>query len=88
KTDSSVGRYVKSTSHRERDDLAIDATIRAAAPFQRSRKTNGMAVVIETGDIREKVREKRIGNFMLFVVDASGSMGAKQRMIETKGAIL
>lgn len=88
KTDSSVGRYVKSTSHRERDDLAIDATIRAAAPFQRSRAKNGMALVIETGDIREKVREKRIGNFMLFVVDASGSMGAKQRMIETKGAIL
>ncbi|WP_425059979.1 hypothetical protein SCACP_06130 [Sporomusa carbonis] len=88
KTDSSVGRYVKSTSHRERNDLAIDATIRAAAPFQQSRKANGMALVIETGDIREKVREKRIGNFMLFVVDASGSMGAKQRMIETKGAIL
>ncbi|WP_371366783.1 hypothetical protein SRRS_10110 [Sporomusa rhizae] len=88
KTDSSVGRYVKSTSHRERDDLAIDATIRAAAPFQRSRKSNSMALVIETSDIREKVREKRIGNFMLFVVDASGSMGAKQRMIETKGAIL
>lgn len=88
KTDSSVGRYVTSTSHRQRDDLAIDATIRAAAPFQRSRKANGMALVIESGDIREKVREKRIGNFMLFVVDASGSMGAKQRMIETKGAIL
>ena len=88
KTDSSVGRYVRSTSHRERDDLAIDATIRAAAPFQRNRKKNGMALVIETSDIREKVREKRIGNFMLFVVDASGSMGAKQRMIETKGAIL
>ncbi|BBB89417.1 putative cobaltochelatase [Methylomusa anaerophila] len=88
KTDSSTGRYVRSTSHRERDDLAIDATIRAAAPFQRSRRSNGMALVIETGDIREKVREKRIGNFMLFVVDASGSMGAKQRMIETKGAIL
>ena len=88
KTDSSVGRYVKSTSHRERDDLAIDATIRAAAPFQRSRQSNGMAIVIKSSDIREKVREKRIGNFMLFVVDASGSMGAKQRMVETKGAIL
>ncbi len=88
KTDSSVGRYVRSTDRRERDDLAIDATIRAAAPFQCRRQANGMALVIETADIREKVREKRIGNFMLFVVDASGSMGAKQRMIETKGAIL
>lgn len=87
-TDSSVGRYVRSTSRRERNDLAIDATIRAAAPFQRSRQANGLALVIETSDIREKVREKRIGNFMLFVVDASGSMGARQRMIETKGAVL
>ncbi len=88
KTDASVGRYVKSTNHRERNDLAIDATIRAAAPFQRRRQPRGTALVIENGDIREKVREKRIGNFMLFVVDASGSMGARQRMIETKGAIL
>ncbi len=88
KTDTSVGRYVKSTNHRERNDLAIDATIRAAAPFQRRRQQRGTALVIESGDIREKVREKRIGNFMLFVVDASGSMGARQRMIETKGAIL
>ncbi|HWR40451.1 MAG TPA: putative cobaltochelatase [Patescibacteria group bacterium] len=90
KTDSSVGRYVKSTSHRERDDLAIDATIRAAAPFQRRRRLDmaGPALLIENSDIREKVREKRIGNFMMFVVDASGSMGANQRMIETKGAIL
>lgn len=88
KTDSGMGRYVKSTSHNRRSDLAIDATIRAAAPFQHSRKPNGLALVIENSDIREKVREKRIGNFMLFVVDASGSMGAKQRMIETKGAIL
>ena len=39
-------------------------------------------------DIREKIREKRIGNFIVFVVDASGSMGAGKRMIETKGAIL
>ncbi|MEN6564682.1 MAG: putative cobaltochelatase [Veillonellales bacterium] len=87
-TDSSMGRYVKSTGRRERNDFAIDATIRAAAPFQISRSSPGVAIAIETADIREKIREKRIGNFILFVVDASGSMGARQRMIETKGAIL
>ncbi|BBB91838.1 MAG TPA: putative cobaltochelatase [Methylomusa anaerophila] len=88
RTDSRAGRYVKSTCRRERNDLALDATIRAAAPFQRRRRQNGRALVIEKGDIREKEREKRIGNFILFVVDASGSMGARQRMVETKGAIL
>lgn len=87
RTDSRAGRYVKSTCRRERNDLALDATIRAAAPYQRQRRQTGRALVIEQGDIREKEREKRIGNFILFVVDASGSMGARQRMVETKGAI-
>lgn len=88
KTASRCGRYVRSTMHRQNNDLAFDATLRAAAPYQVHREKNGLAVAIEPPDIREKVREKRIGNFLLFVVDASGSMGAQQRMVETKGAIL
>ncbi len=88
RTASKAGRYVRSTMQRKNDDLAFDATLRAAAPYQRRREKNGVAIAIETADIREKVREKRIGNFLLFVVDASGSMGAQQRMVETKGAIL
>lgn len=88
KTASRCGRYVRSTMHRQNNDLAFDATLRAAAPYQVHREKNGLAVAIEPSDIREKVREKRIGNFLLFVVDASGSMGAQQRMVETKGAIL
>ena len=47
-----------------------------------------MAAVINHGDLREKVREKRTGSTILFVVDASGSMGVKQRMKAVKGAIL
>ncbi|MEW6327255.1 MAG: hypothetical protein AB1487_06640 [Thermodesulfobacteriota bacterium] len=47
-----------------------------------------MAVAIEKSDIRGRRREKKIGNFIVFVVDASGSMGAGKRMIATKGAIL
>lgn len=47
-----------------------------------------MAVLIEVDDIREKIRERRIGNFLLFVVDGSGSMGAQRRMVETKAAIM
>jgi magnesium chelatase subunit D len=46
------------------------------------------AIAIHAGDIRQKVREKRVGNTILFVVDASGSMGARRRMVAVKGAIL
>lgn len=88
RTASRAGRYVRSTMQRGNNDLAFDATMRAAAPYQLYRCREDVAITIETVDIREKVREKRIGNFLLFVVDASGSMGAQQRMVETKGAIL
>ncbi len=87
-TASKVGRYIRSTMQRKNNDLAFDATLRVAALYQIYRKHEKVAITIETSDIREKVREKRIGNFLLFVVDASGSMGAQQRMSATKGAIL
>jgi magnesium chelatase subunit D len=45
-------------------------------------------VLIRSTDLREKVRESRGGNLILFAVDASGSMGARDRMIATKGAIM
>lgn len=88
---SKQGRYVKSTSRRGRDDLALDATIRAAAPYQKTRReqaTQDLAVHIMSSDIREKIRERRVGNFLLFVVDGSGSMGAQRRMVETKAAVM
>ncbi|SDZ35621.1 magnesium chelatase subunit D [Evansella caseinilytica] len=69
-------------------DIALMATIRAAAPYQKSRREDGRAIVITDADLRKKVREKRIGNTLLFVVDASGSMGAQQRMRAVKGAIV
>lgn len=81
------GRYVKSTLPRGTDDVALDATLRAAAPHQLHRKS-GCAIALHPSDLREKVRERRLGNFLLFVVDASGSMGARGRMTATKGAIL
>ncbi len=83
------GRYVKSTTARTTGDVALDASLRAAAPYQLRRENrHGLAVVIRTADIREKIREKRIGNFLLFVVDASGSMGARGRMAASKGAVM
>ena len=52
------------------------------------RERGNLALAITDPDLRYKVREKRIGRHILFVVDASGSMGADERMAETKAAIL
>lgn len=79
KTDLKQGRYVRAEIPKIKvEDLAFDATIRAAAPFQRMREDNGCALNIKSEDLRQKVREKRIGNTFLFAVDASGSMGARR----------
>ena len=88
KTDLKQGRYVRAELPKAKvEDLAFDATIRAAAPYQRMREANGCALNIQKEDLRQKVREKRIGNTFLFAVDASGSMGARERMRAVKGAI-
>ena len=88
KTDLKQGRYVRAELPKTKvEDLAFDATIRAAAPYQRMREANGCALNIQKEDLRQKVREKRIGNTFLFAVDASGSMGARERMRAVKGAI-
>ena len=47
-----------------------------------------LSIVIKPQDYRRKAREKRIGAYQLFVVDASGSMAARHRMEATKAAIL
>jgi len=88
KTDLKQGRYVRAELPKAKvEDLAFDATIRAAAPYQRMREANGCALNIQKEDLRQKVREKRIGNTFLFAVDVSGSMGARERMRAVKGAI-
>lgn len=88
KTITGEGRHVKSIIPPGKvKDLAFGATFRAAAPYQLKRKGE-LAIKIEKGDFREKVRERKIGNTLLFVVDASGSMGAQARMTAAKGAVL
>ena len=83
------GRYVKSSLENKSGDIALDATLRAAAPYQKQRRgKSSLAVHLTSADMREKVREKRVGNFILFVVDASGSMGARGRMAASKGAVM
>ena len=97
------GRYVGAAIPQDKAaDLALDATLRAAAPHQVGRRSRPdplpggegteradlPAFLIEPHDVREKVRETKTGSLILFVVDASGSMGAQRRMVAVKGAIL
>ncbi|MGR8011291.1 putative cobaltochelatase [Streptomyces hypolithicus] len=68
--------------------LHLAATVRAAAPHQRARGRSGRGLVVRRDDLRQASREGREGNLVLFVVDASGSMAARQRMSAVKGAVL
>mgnify|MGYP001765561521 FL=1 len=81
------GRYLLQKMPQEGKDIAIDATIRAAAPYQRIR-SGPNAIIVKGEDIREKERVGKTSAVVLFVVDASGSMGANQRMESAKGAVL
>jgi len=68
--------------------LHLAATVHAAAPHQRARGRSGPGLVVRRDDLRQATREGREGNLVLFVVDASGSMAARQRMSAVKGAVL
>jgi magnesium chelatase subunit D len=68
-------------------DLAFDATIRAAAPYQRSRADKGLSIKIEPQDIREKMRMKRDSCSFLFAVDVSGSLVDSGMMRDIKNGV-
>lgn len=88
-SDDSRGRYVRAevAAAGSAADLALDATIRAAAPFQ-SEREGDLAVRILPEDVRSKVRKRRVGATVVFCVDGSGSMGAQSRMETAKSAVL
>jgi magnesium chelatase subunit D len=87
-----VGRYVRGAIPEERaHSLAFDATVRAAAVHQAERREaagDDRALHLEPWDVREKVRERKVSNLIVFVLDTSGSMGVENHMVMTKGAIL
>lgn len=90
KSGANKGRYASFTAHPtpRQHDLALDATLRVAAPYQSSRDHTDCAVALTDSDLRFKVREDHVGATIVFAVDASGSMGAQKRMKAAKEAIL
>lgn len=81
------GRYIRATpAEGPHPDVAFDATIRAAAPYQKVR--GGDRLIVEPQDIQEKVREKRITSTYIFMIDNSGSLIIRSRMRMVKASVL
>ncbi|MEJ2856294.1 MULTISPECIES: putative cobaltochelatase [unclassified Saccharothrix] len=82
-----TGRVVRSSTV-DGSGLHLVGTLGAAAPHQSVRGRSGPGLVLRGTDLRLSVREGKEGNLVLFVVDASGSMAARQRMSAVSGAVI
>ncbi len=89
RTEQSRGRYIRAFHAGPRTrDVALDATLRTAAIHQQDRDRGGLLVRVEPADLHSKIRERKVGNLLVFVVDCSASMGTQRRILATQGAIL
>jgi len=84
-----TGRFPRSRQANPVTDVALSATIRAAAPYQRARgRINGGKLELQVSDLRQKVRERKTRSLVILVVDGSDSVMARQLMQKTKRILL
>ena len=93
RTNRKQGRYIASRRQPRVNDLALDATLREAALFQKERREAPDApphrrLILKRSDLHQKIRVRKTRNAVIFVVDASWSMAAEERMKATKAAVL
>jgi magnesium chelatase subunit D len=83
------GRFIRDRQAHPVTDIAFSATIRAAAPHQQERgRVSGEKLELRPGDLRQKVRERKTRALLIFVVDGSDSVMARQFMPQTKRLLL
>jgi len=83
------GRFTRSRQSKPVTDIAFAATIRAAAPYQRVRgRNNGGKLKLHPEDLRQKIRERKTRSLLVFVIDGSDSVMARQLMPKTKRILL
>ena len=79
--DASRGRVLRAVPDENPNSLGVAATLRSAA-------LRGGDFKVTRQDLHQQIRLGQSANLILFVVDASGSMAAQQRMAAVKGAVL
>jgi magnesium chelatase subunit D len=79
------GQYIRAVADARAKDVAIDATVRAAAGRHAGKEG---PVTVQPADLHRKERAGQVGTLILFVVDSSGSMAARRRMEMVKAAAL
>ncbi len=83
------GRFTRSRQVNPVTDVALSATIRAAAPYQQARgRTHSGKLELRVSDLRQKVRERKTRSLVILVVDGSDSVMARQLMQKTKRILL
>lgn len=84
---SRTGQAVRASTV-EGSGVHLTATLTAAAPHQSARGRSGPGLVLRRDDLRHVIREGKESNLVLFAVDASGSMAARERMSAVSGAVI